>query len=279
MSERNSFKASLNYLSYFLIEFLSWRDKSKIINDFRTQVLGVPPLPFLGARYRKNPPKQLSPLPVLYSFSSYVIPKPVDWGASQHITGYWFLNEDENYQPPEKLVNFINNGSTPIFIGFGSMTTRDPKDLTNIVLSALEKTKQRAVLLSGWAGLGQTELHDNVHIVDYVPFEWLFPKMKAVVHHGGSGTTAYGLRAGIPNVIVPFFADQPAWGERLAQLGVSPKSIPKKELDADKLAEAINIAISNEQLRDNAGYLGEKIRSENGLIEAVNIIKSYLKQS
>ncbi|MBW4505629.1 MAG: glycosyltransferase [Scytonematopsis contorta HA4267-MV1] len=276
--EPNPLKGLLNYWSYFLLEFLSWRNKSKIMNDFRTKTLGLPAIPFLGARYRQNPPKKLYPLPVLYQFSSHVITKPHDWSAYEHITGYWFLDENKNYEPPQKLVDFINNGSTPISIGFGSMTTRDPERLTNIILSALEKTKQRAVLLSGWAGLGQTELPDNVHLVDYISFEWLFPQMKAVVHHGGAGTTASGLRAGVPNVIVPFFADQPGWGKRLANLGVSPEPIPSQELDADKLAQAIDIAVNNEQLRGKAESLGEKIRSEDGLTNAVNVIKFYLDQ-
>jgi UDP:flavonoid glycosyltransferase YjiC (YdhE family) len=273
----NHLKAPLNYFSYLLIEFLMWQGRRKIINQFRQKTLGLSALPFLGARFRSNPPKQLSPLPILYGFSSAVIPRPVDWGVHLHVTGYWFLDETDNYQPPQELANFINSGSTPIFIGFGSMTARDPNRLTNIILEGLRLTKQRAILLSGWAGLGQINLPDSVFVIDYVPFGWLFPRMKAIVHHGGSGTTAFGLRAGVPSVIVPFFADQPAWGQRLANLGVSPPPIPFKELSAEKLAAAIEMAISDEQMHKRAEDLGAKIQSEDGVNQAVDVIRHYLE--
>lgn len=273
----NHFKAPLNYFSYILIEFLMWQEQRKIINQFRQKTLGLSALPFLGGRFRSNPPKQLSPLPILYGFSSAVIPRPVDWGAHLHVTGYWFLDETDNYQPSQELVNFINSGSTPISIGFGSMTAREPNRLTNIILDGLRLTKQRAILLSGWAGLGQINLPDNVFVVDFVPFGWLFPRMKAIVHHGGSGTTAFGLRAGVPSVIVPFFADQPSWGKRLANLGVSPPPIPFKELSAEKLAAAIEMAISDEQMHKRAKDLGAKIQSEDGVNQAVDIIRHYLE--
>lgn len=275
-SSQNPVKASLNYLSYLLAEILLWQNQRKNINNFRQQTLKLSPLPVLGVRFRKNPPQKLTPLPVLYQFSPEVIPRPADWGKHIYTTGYLFLNEGDNYQAPQPLVDFINNGPQPIFIGFGSMTVRDPDRLTNIILSALKLTSQRAVLSTGWACLGQIDLPSSVFVVDYVPFEWLFPQMRVVVHHGGSGTTAYGLRAGIPSVIIPFFADQPAWGQLLANLGVSPTPISFNELSEERLATAINIAISDKQMQRKAEDLGAKIRSEDGVARAVEVIQHYL---
>ncbi len=149
-----------------------WQKQRQIINNFRQKTLGLSPLPFSGACFRRKPPQQLFPLPILYQFSSEVIPRPVDWGEHLHIAGNWFLDETENYQPPQAWVDFINNSSPPIYIGFGSMTVRDPERLMNIILSALQLTSQRAVLLSGWAGLGRIDLPSSVFVVDYVAWNF-----------------------------------------------------------------------------------------------------------
>jgi len=267
----------LNYSSYLLVEFLSWQQRRKLINQFRQEVLQLSPLPYFGGRFRQHPPKHLSPLPVLYQFSPAVLSRPHDWGDNLHITGNWFLDEAEDYQPPQALVDFVAQGSPPIYVGFGSMTVRDPQHLIEIILEALQLTGSRAILLTGWAGLEQANLPDNVLVVEYVPFEWLFPQMRVIVHHGGSGTTALALRAGIPSVIVPFFADQPAWGERLAYLGVSPDPIPFKSLSAKKLAAAIETAINDKSMRNKAEQLGARLRLENGVAQAVQIIQRYLE--
>ncbi len=126
-------------------------------------------------------------------------------------------------------------GPPPIYIGFGSMSSRKPEETAQLILRALAQTGQRAVLLSGWNGLQAEVLPENVFLVQSVPHDWLFARVNAVVHHGGAGTTAAGLRAGVPSIIIPFFADQPFWGERVAALGVGPKPIPRKKLTAEKL--------------------------------------------
>jgi UDP:flavonoid glycosyltransferase YjiC (YdhE family) len=266
---KNPFAGTLNYASYLLVEFLFWQRYRETINRFRKETLDLPPLPFGGARFRRKPPSNLSPLPVLYGFSPSVIPKPIDWSDRLHVIGYWFLEQMKDYQPPKELVDFINDGSPPIYIGFGSMTPRNPERLTQIVLEGLNRTNQRAILLSGWAGLGKVDLPESVFLCDSVPHDWLFPRMAAVVHHGGASTTAEGLRAGVPSIVVPFFGDQPMWGQRVADLGVGPLPIPYKQLSVEGLAAAIQQAVSDEAMRSRAIVIAQRIREEDGVANAV----------
>lgn len=224
-----------------------------------------------------------APLPILYGVSPSIVSKPKDWSRSVYMTGVWFLDRSEQYEPPVALTQFLEAGETPICVGFGSMTDSSSEALTKIVFDAIAKVKQRAIILSGWGGLGKIEIADHlqeqVFVIDSIPHSWLFSKVKAVVHHGGSGTTAAVCRAGLPSVVVPFFADQLGWAERSHQLGVSPKPIPRKQLAVESLAAAISIATSNSVMQQEAAQLGMKIRSENGVEQAVSIIHTMLTES
>ncbi|MCK4897862.1 MAG: hypothetical protein KAS38_03760, partial [Anaerolineales bacterium] len=143
-------------------------------------------------------------------------------------------------------------------------------------LEALKRTGQRGILQVGRAGIGNGELPENVFQIDYVPYAWLFPRMAAIVHHGGSGTTAFGLRAGVPSIIIPFLFDQYFWGKRIHELGVGPQPVPYRKLSTDRLADAIIVAISDSQMQKRAKSLGKRIRQENGIASAVDIIQQYL---
>ena len=263
-----------------LVEFLGARQKQQLINRFRQDQLGLPPLPWFGARYRRSPPPYLYPLPILYGCSPTLVPKPRDWSEHWQITGAWFLNQVQDYIPPQALLEFIHASALPICIGFGSMPYHRAGELTRIVLQALEQSGQRGILLSGWANLGAAELlhgaTDQVFVIDAVPHDWLFPQVAAVVHHGGSGTTAAVCRAGVPSIGVPFFADQPAWTQRLADLGVSPQPIPYKKLTVERLAAAIQQAASDLGMRRRAAELGQRIQAEDGVVRAVEWIQNQL---
>ena len=234
----------------------------------RQDVLGLPSAPFFGP-YRSS---ALEGQPVLYGFSPSVIPRPIDWDKDKKITGYWFLEEDA-WQPASNLVDFLNSGPAPIYIGFGSMSNRNPEETAELVIKAARLSEQRAILLSGWGGLHSNDLPDLVFLLNAVPHAWLFPRVAAVVHHGGAGTTAAGLRAGVPSIIIPFFGDQPFWGARVAESGVGPKPIPRKTLTAEKLAQALQAAVTNEAMRQRAATLGSRIRAEDGVASAVDILQ------
>jgi sterol 3beta-glucosyltransferase len=263
------FGGSLNRLSHHLARQIMWQSFRSADRLARQRVLGLPPAPFWGP-YHADPIRHM---PILYGFSPSVLTPPLDWGDSIHVTGYWFLEETADWTPPPALVEFLQAGPPPVYVGFGSMSQRKPEETAQLVLQALAQTDQRAILLSGWSGLQEIEVPDSVFVIDSVPHAWLFPRAAAVVHHGGAGTTAAGLRAGVPSVIVPFFGDQPFWGQRVAQLGVGPAPIPRRELTVERLAQAIHEAVTDPAMRQRAAHLGSNIRAEDGIARAVAVIQ------
>jgi len=214
------------------------------------------------------------PLPILYAFSPQVVPRPHDWRDDAHVTGYWFSEDSGDWRPPERLVAFLLAGPPPVCVGFGSTVTQDRDRLAGVVFEALERSQQRAVVVGG--GLGSMSSSDTLFQLDYAPYGWLFLKAAAVVHHGGAGTTGQGLRAGVPNVVVPFTSDQPFWGRRVHRLGAGPVPLAAASLSADRLAEAIVVATRDEQMRRRAQAIGQAIRAEDGVGKAVSIIERYL---
>jgi sterol 3beta-glucosyltransferase len=223
--------------------------------EVRRSVLGLP-------KHRRSPDPST---PILYGFSPYVVPPPPDWPSICKVTGYWFLPPDPGWAPPVALAAFLDTGPPPVAFGFGSMSSADSAALTETVVAALRRSGQRAVLLSGWGGL-EDPRRDDIYVTEAVPHDWLFPRVSAVVHHGGAGTTAAALRAGLPAVIVPFAVDQPFWGMRVAALGAGPKPISQRRLTPETLSRALIDAIG---MREAAADLGRRIRAEDGVATAV----------
>lgn len=261
-----------NDFTHWLAYQLVWQWFRPAISRWRKQTLGLSKAPLWGYSRLMEDRK----MPVLNGFSAHVVPRPPDWGEHVHITGYWFP-EDEEWQPSDGLRKFIETGPSPIFIGFGSMPIRNPERTTTILLEALKRSGLKAILQTGWGNIGQQELPENVWKIEYAPYRWLFPQMATVVHHGGSGTTASALRAGVPSVVVPFLFDQFYWGERIHSLGVGPDLIPHRKLSVERLAEALTTTVEDTQMRRRASELGEKIRKEDGVGEAVAAIQRYVQ--
>jgi UDP:flavonoid glycosyltransferase YjiC (YdhE family) len=213
--------------------------------------------------------------PCLSGYSPQVLPKPPDWDDNHYVTGYWFLDAQPDWQPPAELLHFLESGPPPVYVGFGSMSDKAPERQTRLVLRALEITGQRGVLLTGWGAVSSLPTSASVFYVDDVPHSWLFARMAAVVHHGGAGTTAAGLRAGVPSLITPFLLDQYAWADRVVKLGVGPHMPDNQRLTAEKLAHAISTAVTDSALRARAAALGERIRAENGVACAVELIERH----
>ena len=262
--------SALNRLSFHLTRQMFWQS-SKVGDATTRQVLGIGKASFFGpfqSLNRRN-------VPTLYGYSSHVLPRPHDWPENQQVTGYWFLDAPSDWTPPSDLMNFLNAGAPPVYIGFGSMSSRNPEEAGAIALEALALSGQRGVIASGWGGLKTANLPNTVHLISSIPHSWLFPHMVAVVHHGGAGTTAAGLRAGIPSILVPFFGDQPFWGQRVEDLGVGPAAIPRKKLTSKRLADAITQAVSNTEMQQQAYDLGQKIRAEDGIANAVAFIERF----
>jgi sterol 3beta-glucosyltransferase len=177
------------------------------------------------------------------------------------------------------LQAFLNAGEAPVYVGFGSMIAESPEVTTRTVIEAFQRSGQRGVIASGWGGLRPSDLPDSIYLLKEAPHEWLFPRMSAVVHHGGAGTAAAGLRAGKPTVICPFIADQPFWGKRVEALGVGTAPIPQKQLTAEKLAAAIRTAATDQGMRQRAAALGQQLQAEDGVGNALKVIQSVGKAS
>ena len=262
---RKSVRGAYNRLSYPPSQQLLWQFLRGPVND-ALRGGGLSPFPFRG------PFEELSRArgPVLNGWSRHVLPHPPDWDSRLEVTGYWFLDRPEDWRPPPGLADFIEAGSPPVSIGFGSMTGGGAEELTDTVVRALRLVGRRGVLVSGFGGFSNADLPDELFKVEEVHHDWLFPRVAAAVHHGGAGTTAASLRAGTPTVVVPFFADQSFWGARVAGLGVGPPPIPRARLSAERLTEAIRQATTDAEMIERARSLGEKIRAEDGVKRAVD---------
>jgi UDP:flavonoid glycosyltransferase YjiC (YdhE family) len=251
-----------NRASFLAVDQIAWQLSRPFINPWRDEALGLPRLPLRGRRTDGGP--------VLACFSPVVVPRPRDWGSNVHLTGYWFLDEP-GWEPPAELAEFLAAGPAPVYVGFGSMVPKDAEMTAMAVRTALKLAGVRGIVQ------GDPETSDeDVFAVRDVPHSWLFPRMAAVVHHGGAGTTAAGLRAGVPTVVCPFFGDQPYWGERVAALGAGPAPLPFRALTVPRLASKIRRAVRDRGMADRAADLGHRIRAEDGVARAQQIIDSLI---
>jgi sterol 3beta-glucosyltransferase len=234
----------------------------------------------LPKRPRRHDPLRApdgSPAPVLHAISRHVLPQPVDWPATATMTGYWFLTAPDPPPLPRALSEFLDAGEPPVFIGFGSMPSLDPVATTATVLTAARKAGVRAVIGTAWGGL-TAETAPDVFTIDEVPFDRLFPRVAAVMHHGGAGTVAATAAAGRPQVVCPFVADQPFWGDRMHHLGVAPEPIHQRRLEPDRLAAALEHAVTNTRIAAAADRLGHLIRAEDGVHQAVRQLEMIAAQ-
>lgn len=261
-----------NRLSYTIISGLSGIFLGKYIRKFRNDI-GLKPLK--GFDLLKNGEGQ--DIPVLHIVSEAVLPRPSDWPASAYMTGYCFLDREEDWKPPSPLQDFLDAGPPPVYVGFGSMAGCNPQQLAGTVIEALQRAEVRGIVATGWGGLNPDALPDSILEIENVPHDWLFPRVSAVVHHGGAGTTAAGLRSGRPSVIVPFFGDQPFWGRHVHLLGAGTKPIPRKKLTTDQLTVSIKEAVSNPDLLIKAEEIGKRIRQEDGIDNAITVIEEIMQ--
>lgn len=276
-----------NDMTYVMIDMALWAGTSKYVNRFRRDVLELPSTNLDRL--------ELWRVPYIYSFSPSVVHPPKDWPDFIHCTGYWFLdNPDMKWKPDDALVDFLNNANDTrpiVYIGFGSIIVPDAVETTRIIVESVVKANVRAIICKGWSArvttakvsshkksrsasdmesIKQEEAEQEedsevlldkypgtIYHIDSVPHDWLFPRIQGVVHHGGAGTTAAGLRAGLPTVIKPFFGDQRFWGQRIEELQVG---ICLNKLSKNQLMDALKTITQNQTMIAKASKIGETIR-------------------
>ncbi|KAG9093377.1 hypothetical protein FRC06_011542 [Ceratobasidium sp. 370] len=270
---------SFNYSTYVLFDNVFWQATSGQINRWRRKHLGLPSTDMFHLAQTK--------IPFIYNFSPAVVPKPLDWKDPITISGYWFLDDaDLDWKPSQELNDFISKARADnkplVYIGFGSIVVPNPKAMTRSIVKAVLKSDVRAILSKGWSARmskdtgPEVELPPEVFSVDKIPHDWLFPKIDAALHHGGAGTTGASLRAGIPTLIKPWFGDQFFWATRVMKLGAG---LRVSSLSSSDLADALRRAVSDRVMREKAAAVGEKIRSENGVSNAIRAIYTYLHRA
>ncbi|KAJ8060680.1 hypothetical protein OCU04_010985 [Sclerotinia nivalis] len=253
-----------NFLSYGLVDMMTWQGLGDIINHWRKKSLDLEPVPVMAG------PHLVASLniPFTYCWSPALIPKPQDWLPHIDVCGFFF-RPPPSYDPDPRILGFLEAGPKPIYIGFGSIVMENPQNMTAIIMNAVRDCGIRAIVSKGWSKLGQGIEDQNVLFIDDCPHEWLFKQVSAVIHHGGAGTTACGLLNGRPTAIVPFFGDQPFWGNMVAAAGAGPPPIDHQSLTVTILSSSIKFLLSPNAVIA-AHDLAVKIRQENGVKEAVN---------
>ncbi|KAK9771928.1 hypothetical protein SCAR479_11409 [Seiridium cardinale] len=257
--------STANWLSFKMMELLTWQGLGDVINDFRARSLELDPIsPLWGFQLLDR-----LRLPFTYLWSQSLIPKPADWADHINIVGFSFLPQALTYEPPAELESFLSAGPPPIYIGFGSIVVDDPQALTALLFEAVKLSGVRAIVSKGWAGISGVDVPDNVYLIGDCPHDWLFRHVTCVVHHGGAGTTAAGLAAGCATVVVSFFGDQAFWGQMIARANAGPEPIPFKKLTAQNLADSIEFALRPE-VQAAAKRVALQVAEEDGASNAAN---------
>jgi sterol 3beta-glucosyltransferase len=202
---------------------------------------------------------------ILHGISPSVLPRPSDWHSGLVMAGYWWPAENTRWEPSSDLVDFLADGPAPVFVGFGSSAHLDPE----FILEATRRAGVRAVVQGPEGALG-----DDALGVGSVPHQWLFPRMAAVVHHAGAGTTAAGFRAGVPAIGVPVYTDQPLWASRIAALGAGPRPIPYKKLTPERLGDAIAETVASPSYADQARGVAAAIATEDGTVPVLAALRN-----
>lgn len=212
--------------------------------------------------------------PIYHAFSPAVLPRPADWRPGFEVIGYFWPHRTADWAPPAQLIDFLEAGPPPVYIGFGSIVPDDVARVSELVTAAVRRAKVRAVVQSGWGNFA-SEPHDDILSIGSVPHDWLFPKMSAVVHAAGAGVTGAGLRAGVAAVPVPAMNDQPFWAKRLEKLGASPGSVRFQELSAPRLASLVQRAVSEPAYRRAARAIADRIRAEDAPARVIEAVRAY----
>ncbi|GEQ69550.1 hypothetical protein JCM33374_g3222, partial [Metschnikowia sp. JCM 33374] len=271
---------SYNFLTHVMFENVFWKGISGQVNRWRLKTLGLPRTSLVKMQQTR--------VPFLYNVSPAMFPPAVDFPDWVKVTGYWFLDEgSKEYEPPKELVRFLDtaksNGEKVVYIGFGSIVVSDAKALTKTIVDAVLDSGVKCILNKGWSDKlskskdePEIELPPQIYNSGAIPHDWLFTKIDAAVHHGGSGTTGATLRAGLPTIIKPFFGDQFFFAARVDDLGVG---ISLKHLNKKSFTKALKSITSEQKFSYKAMEISKAMSHERGVLSAVEAIYTELAYS
>jgi sterol 3beta-glucosyltransferase len=262
-----------NRATYAIEWALTHQLSHRLLMRFRQERLGLP-----GVR-RRALQEHMARLVrgTLYAYSEAVVPRPADWPADVQVTGYWSRPLPRSFVPPAAVEEFLDSGAAPVCVGFGSMKASDPQKMGATIAEALAAVGLRAIVQPGWSHLDlPAEDRGRVLVTGDVPHAWLLPRVAAVLHHGGAGTTGAALTAGVPSVIVPHAFDQQFWGRRVAALGCGPAPIDQRDLSGGALAGALRAAVAPDGVRAAAARLGERLGAEDGTGRAAELLERWV---
>lgn len=206
--------------------------------------------------------------------SPALLNRPIDWPENIYEVGPW--HEIDNEELSQNLIDFVSQKDT-VYAGFGSMKKGNPKKIATEIIKGCKSLNMQVLISSGWGGLELPEEYLNdpaVMLVKSVSHSKVFPRVKVLLHHGGTGTTHAGLRAGTPAVIVPFIVDQPWWAHKLNAQSLGPKSLPLRKISAKNVAKRITEALV---YKENVIKISNKMTQDNGIIETLKILEKYVK--
>lgn len=258
-------------LGYLLISTIEWRylDPWRKQQGMRRRRVTAKPDYMINGHH----------IPVIYAISPTLLPRSIEWDEHIHMTGFLMDKRDVDFEPSPSLSAFLAAGEKPVYIGFGSMCAEDIGQTLSVVLEAVKLAGVRAIIGRGWGGadMEAARRDPRVFVADYLPHSWLFPRVAAVVHHGGAGTTAAGIMAGCPTLVIPFGGDQHFWASRVYALGLGPKYIRRESLTAEKLARALTELIEVKSYRVAAQELGAQLKMEDGVKNAADIAEQEFR--
>jgi sterol 3beta-glucosyltransferase len=271
----HSLGETLNYQSHLGAGTIFWKMFTPAVNRARKSIYHLPPLP--KESLFATLPEHVAL--VLYGYSPHLLPKPDDWGTTVHVTGFWILEQAQTWQPEPDLVDFIQTGPAPVYIGFGSMSSYHPTDTLHIAQETLFRTRQRGIVLVEKDYMRAQKISEQVYVTNGVPHDWLFPRMSVIIHHGGAGTTAASFMAGKPTIVISHIVDQQFWGDRVAFLGAGPRPLSRRHLSVSKLEQVLLSVIGNEEMKTKASEVGKRLREENGVQQAVQAINVLIAET
>lgn len=267
----------LNYSIDFLTDKAMWFAYGTIVNNWRTTVLGLPPKKFFESNQFVFDKQKI---PTLYCYSEHIFPKPSEWSDNIHVTGYWKSTLETNYKPSEELNDFLIKNEKSLFVSFGSIPIENPDNFYKIFIKYCKEKNIPLIIGKGWSTTN-LKSSENVFVTEEVPYDFLLQHVKLMIHHGGAGTVSACTHTGVPMLIIPFFGDQFFWGKQIQDLGVGC-AISYNDANEYNIFEVLDFLLEND---DNNEYvkrsiiLSEKLNSENGVENAINIIENHMLTS